>query len=672
MQAVETHREELAEELEEVRQPFWITGATLLSDGRKSRDGRPIVNFLAAGSRGVVVYTTINRKGETDDIVHVLRRWVTIFHEFSFGGPQRVNAICTDSASAYVGAARALASPGIPPALRRITWLPCSVHVCNKLLSDMGTSCDAFVDAITLARVLVVFFKTHQAALHFFRKRNPNKGLVLSCETRFASVYSMLERLLALQDALQAMMRGDDGREFASIPWSADVCDMARWVRRQVRWEPWWHTMATILHIMQPVMELLRWMDRGGQYMSLIIEWTQDLVSHRRDARGSRGGDQGAYCTTAADKAEREMMGGEEELWGPFGEVASTGGTGARATSPAPTRRESSVLPPSAPSPTPPSPVAPYEPTTAAEDTEELASSLPQRGLLHRGGAVRQLRLRSPSPRVLQEEGGPSAAAVEGEMAMEGGLADTTIAGVVDQIAVAAAASLLEELATSVLAEEAPAPGGADAVEGQAGAAGGEVGGATGGAAPLDGLVAAAAGAVEEEIGAQAEVSRGGGDERLMQQFLTEQYDPVMAGMTPGVSCGVVETAPRTRDMPPPPPRPPVGDPSSSPTGRGSRSPHTPGRSRIRDSTTDVGDTPRKRRVSPRPRPVPAQGGDALGETSGAKGLGMPRGSRREQTVAEASARVVVLRKAGAPVTIEEEDSETDVAVREEDEDYEG
>ncbi|GBG79481.1 hypothetical protein CBR_g29627 [Chara braunii] len=273
MQAVETHREELAEELE-VRQPFWITGATLLSDGRNSRDGRPIVNFLAADSRGVVIYTTINREGKPDDAVHVLRRWVTIFHEFSFGGPQRVNAICTDSASAYVGAARALASPGIPPAIKRITWIPCSVHVCNKLLSYMGTSCDTFVDAITRARVLVVFFKTHQAALYFFRKRSPNKGLVLSFETGFTSIYSMLERLLALQDALQAMMRGDDGREFASIPWSADVCDMARWVHRQIRWEPWWHTMATIVHIMQPVMELLRRMDRGGQYMSLMIEWT--------------------------------------------------------------------------------------------------------------------------------------------------------------------------------------------------------------------------------------------------------------------------------------------------------------------------------------------------------------------------------------------------------------
>ncbi|GBG90388.1 hypothetical protein CBR_g50636 [Chara braunii] len=224
------------------------------------------------------MYTTINQEGEPDNAVHVLQRWVTIFHVFRFGGPQRVNAICTDSASIYVGAAKALALPSMPPELRRITWLPCCVHVCNKLLSDIGTICTSFVDTITRARVLVVFFKTHQAALSFFRKRSAALGLMLLCETRFASVYSMLERLLALQDRLQGMMTAEDGRAWARIPWSPDVRDMACWVRRQIRWSPWWERMRAIKHVMDPVMDLLRRMDCGGQFMSLIVEWTRDLA----------------------------------------------------------------------------------------------------------------------------------------------------------------------------------------------------------------------------------------------------------------------------------------------------------------------------------------------------------------------------------------------------------
>ncbi|GBG60936.1 hypothetical protein CBR_g16058 [Chara braunii] len=565
------------------------------------------------------------------------------------------------------------------------------------------------------------------------------------------------------------------------------------------------------------------------------------------------------------DETHDEMLGGEEEFWGPFGEVASTDGTEARATTPTPTRRESSMAPPCAASPAPPSPVSPLQPAMATADTEELASSLPQHGLLHRGGAVRQLRLRSPFPGILQEEGAPSAAAVEGGMA-PAAVAEATVAAVVDEIA----AAVLEEVAPSVVEEEAPAAGGAATVEGEVAAAGGAAGGAATveveGAAAVEeeeAPIAAAveggvAGPVEEEITAQVEVPRGGGDERFMQQFLTEELDPVIAGMTPGVargsgisdsemgnhldfdlwmglppSCGwatstdrapsrdeaarqtltqtprertttespdaardimererarlmassnlraqafaqaleevrrretggdgvqggvvvgedvvegvaakaggdgvqggvvagedvaegvaaeadneamsggpqtakvVVEGRPQAvdevvqagqrhfapqevrrpldaeelareavRDVtrldrrifdqrlehPPWQAIPSVPWGPASPVWSGSTS--TGGRT--------VGDVPG---VSGGVMETAPQGGTALGESSGAEGLGMPRGSRREQTVAEASARVVVLRKGGGPVTIEEDDPDTDAAVREEDEDYDG
>ncbi|GBG62823.1 hypothetical protein CBR_g32406 [Chara braunii] len=238
----------------------------------------------------------------------------------------------------------------------------------------------------------------------------------------------------------------------------------------------------------------------------------------------------------AADRAESKMLGGDEDFWGPFGEVASTGGPEAQATTPTPTRRDSSMPPPPALSPAPRSLVSPLLP-----DREELRSSLPQRGLLHRGGAVRQLRLRSPSQGIGQEEGGPLAAAMESSMA-PATMSDATIAAAVEEIAAAAAAAVLEEMAASVLAEDPSATGGGAAVEGKVAAAGG----AGGGAAAMEVEVAAAleeedapsAAAVEEEIAAQAEVQRGGDDERLMQQFLTEELGPAIAGMTPSVERG--------------------------------------------------------------------------------------------------------------------------------------
>ncbi|GBG82539.1 hypothetical protein CBR_g34915 [Chara braunii] len=985
MGAVETHRVELAEELEEVRQPFRVTGATLLSDGRKSRDGRPIVNFLAAGSRGVVVYTTINREGEANDAVHVLQRWVTIFHKFRFGRPQRINTICTDSASAYVewydawlvgqtkryiltqtgfelegaeyilacrrfedfhiqqgrfgdwgrpeGRARGRAcsddsetiecaswwsqfGTGVPElqrcALRVMHMWSCASPAERNWAVHEGIHTKkrnqlAFEKVVQLVEITanVRLTEYRQAGCSYVLPWQRDEGM-LDCQAglelepvRSGTRRGMTEEEIVRQVAL--ITRDPIG---ASAPPSAD----AVFDRRACIFRPYPREDDSDG---EPIPEAAD--DPALCIPREIDEMHEDPDSEETRANTARRG---------ADRVEREMLGGDEDFWGPFGEVASTGGPEAHATTPTPTRRDSSMPPPPAPSPAPPSLVSPLQP-----DREELGSSLPQRGLLHRGGTVRQLRLRSPSPGILQEEGAPSAAAVESSVT-PAAVPDATISAALEEIA---AAAVLEEMATSVLEEAPPVAGGGAVVEGPVAAAGGEGGGATAVevevAAAVEEEEAPLAAAVEEEIAAQAEAFaraveearrrkiRGGcvqggvvagedvaegvaaepvpeaipggaevadvvvegrpqsvdeamqagqrrvegaidaqrevqetatgtvilfsglhlaqarqpqpvqmavhgvpppvitdlGSEpvvvppRLPSHFAPQEVrrpldaeelareavrnvtrldrrifnrrlehppwqtiplvpwgpaSPVWSGSTstkghtaghvPGISGGVTETAPHTGDMPPPPPRAPAGDPSSSPTGRGSRSPHTPGRSRIRDTTSvqqDVCDTtifgrtyidldstrrvtehtarlelglggggarttmtkevlasgcepqrgrgkgvstetleyalraatravqektPRKRGVPPRPPPVPAEGGAVLGESSRAEGLGMPRGSRREQTIAEASARVVVLRKGGGPITIEEDDPDTDASVGDADEDYEG
>ncbi|GBG72329.1 hypothetical protein CBR_g11908 [Chara braunii] len=173
----------------------------------------------------------------------------------------------------------------------------------------------------------------------------------------------------------------------------------------------------------------------------------------------------------------------------------------------------------------------------------------------------------------------------------------------------------------------------------------------------------------------------------------------------PGADGGVQERAPGAGDMPPPPPRPRVGDPVSLPTGPGSRSPHTPGRLRIRGTTTvqwdvcdttlfgrtniDLNSTHRVTELTARLQPglgargvrrtgarevstsgYEPQRGRGRGVSTETLGDALRAGTR--DTVAQASASVVVLRKGGDLVTIEEDDPETTPAARENDEDYEG
>ncbi|GBG67151.1 hypothetical protein CBR_g81576 [Chara braunii] len=266
--------DDVGAELAEVRAPFYVTGATIMSDGRKSRDARPIINFLAGGSRGVMLVRTMNREGERDRAPDVLARWIKVFDDFP---PKWVNAICTDSASAYVAAANMLQGPQQRPKHRRITWLAHAVHVCNKMLSDIGCSGPWSKDIIVRGRAVVRFIKEHGAALHIFWGESSQMGLIYPCETRFASVFTMVERLLAVRSALE---RTVDGDTWGMVPWDHSVRQLARWVKWQVRHGSWWDSMGVLFRIMEPVYDLLRRLDRRGLHMSQVVEWTQDLARH--------------------------------------------------------------------------------------------------------------------------------------------------------------------------------------------------------------------------------------------------------------------------------------------------------------------------------------------------------------------------------------------------------
>ncbi|GBG59005.1 hypothetical protein CBR_g24353 [Chara braunii] len=260
--------DDMGADLTEVRAPFYVTGATIMSDGRKSRDARPIVNFLVGGSRGVMLVRTMDREGERDRAPDVLARWIKVFDGFP---PKWVNA----SASAYVVVANMFQGPQERPEHRRITWLSCTVHVFNKMLSDIGCSGPWSKDIIVRGRAVVRFIKEHGTALHIFRGESRQMGLIYPCETCFASVFAMVEHLLAVRSALE---RTVDGDTWGMIPWDHSVRHLARWVRWQVRHGSWWDSMGISFCIMEPVYDLLRRLDRGGLHMSRVVEWTQDLA----------------------------------------------------------------------------------------------------------------------------------------------------------------------------------------------------------------------------------------------------------------------------------------------------------------------------------------------------------------------------------------------------------
>ncbi|GBG59436.1 hypothetical protein CBR_g38461 [Chara braunii] len=149
------------------------TGATILTDGCKSITSDQIVNFLAVGPTGAYLFRTVQKDGAVQETTEaVVERWKDVFDKF---GVENVNAICTDSSSAYVAASKLLAKEEVK--YNRITWLPCAVHVCNLLLSDIAKDGNngkigKREDTIIRARAVVRFIQVreHGAALTLNRR----------------------------------------------------------------------------------------------------------------------------------------------------------------------------------------------------------------------------------------------------------------------------------------------------------------------------------------------------------------------------------------------------------------------------------------------------------------------------------------------------------------------
>ncbi|GBG88611.1 hypothetical protein CBR_g48141 [Chara braunii] len=269
---IDDQRGKVAVMLREVRGSFESVGATILSDARQSRDARPIVNFLAAAKRGALLYATVQRDGSVAETTRiVLRRWKAIFQSFA---PKDVLAICTDSASNYMSAAKLLAKDP-DPEIRRITWLPCATHVANLMISDIGTRVPWVTETIIRARALVRFIKSHSAAYHLSRVKSRRRMFVHPVETRFASVFFMFVCLLARRNALESMLHDD---EWDKIPWDSSKRRQALWVRQVIRCADFWPNVQHAISVMTPVYQLLRRLDRGGMIMSMIYSWSEELV----------------------------------------------------------------------------------------------------------------------------------------------------------------------------------------------------------------------------------------------------------------------------------------------------------------------------------------------------------------------------------------------------------
>jgi hypothetical protein len=84
-----------------------------------------------------------------------------------------------------------------------IFWTPCCVHALNNALKDIGKI--QWVSTLVIAtRDVQMFICNHHTSLAMYMAHSRKE--FLKAKTRYASYYLLLERMLEVQSALQAMV----------------------------------------------------------------------------------------------------------------------------------------------------------------------------------------------------------------------------------------------------------------------------------------------------------------------------------------------------------------------------------------------------------------------------------------------------------------------------------
>ncbi|KAL8519839.1 hypothetical protein ACS0TY_010687 [Phlomoides rotata] len=151
----------------------------------------------------------------------------------------------TDNASNYKAAGKLLHAkyPGI-------YWSPCSAHVINLTLEDVGKM-DLVKECVILGSRITTFVYNHKWPLAWLRQMDGWTEIVTPGATRFGTNFIALKSLYDHKEHLEALVICPDYKKFLKT-------EKGRGVKDTVFNQRFWNNCLIVVKIMEPLMRLLR------------------------------------------------------------------------------------------------------------------------------------------------------------------------------------------------------------------------------------------------------------------------------------------------------------------------------------------------------------------------------------------------------------------------------
>eukprot|EP00253_Pinus_taeda_P028749 PITA_28749 len=246
--------------LQDIKDSWKESGVSIVSDGWTDVNHRPLINILDSSPKGVLFLKSYDTTGKTKDGPYLKGLLREAIEE---AARENVVQIITDTASNNI-----LVGGLIEDEYPTIFWTLCSVHCLNLLLKDINNI--AWVDkTITEAMMLQHFIINHATSIAIYRKYA--KLQLLRCaETRFASAFIMLQRLIKMHQSLREMV--------VSMDWQ-------RWKGSHTRdglkvediiigfsSENFWRRVEDIVTLITPIVSTLRIFDSDQPCLGDVFE----------------------------------------------------------------------------------------------------------------------------------------------------------------------------------------------------------------------------------------------------------------------------------------------------------------------------------------------------------------------------------------------------------------